>query len=56
MQQKIALKSLLNNASCIGVVTVPQRQIDYSTMCTPIQNPLTDLITRVAKVQPVNLT
>ena len=45
-------KTALHNANRIGVVTVPQQQmftVDYSTMCqcTPIQNPLKDLISQV---------
>ena len=51
MQQKEALELPYTMP---GVVTVQQRQIftvDYSTMRTPIQNPLTDLITLVGKPQ-----
>jgi len=42
----------------IGVVTVPQRQlftVDYSTIRTPIQNLLTNFITRVGKPQKYKL-
>ena len=45
---------VLYNAACTGVITVPQWQLftfDYGTMCTPIQNPLTDFITRVGRSQ-----
>ena len=48
----------LYNATCIGVVTIPQRQlftVDYSTICTPIQNLLTNFITRVGKPRKYKL-
>ena len=54
MQQKTALY----NANHIGVVTIPQRQlftVDYGTICTPMQNLLTNFITRVGKPQKYKL-
>ena len=48
----------LYNATRIGVVTVPQRQlftVDYGTIRTPIQNLLTNCITQVGKPQKYKL-
>jgi len=55
MQQKIAI---LYNATRIGVATVPQRQlftVDYGTIRAPIQNLLTNFITRVEKLRKYEL-